>query len=200
MRAVSPVEQKILSILEPAAADLGFRLVRIRVSGGRRPRVQIMAERRADGGMDVEDCAKLSRECSALLDVADPIPDAYTLEVSSPGIDRPLVALEDFIAFTGHAARLELDRLVEGRRKFKGVLAGAEGGEIGIDLEGEDATAMIPFAWIKDARLVLSDDLIAEAERRRGLPSSKALLGEDDADADAQGPKFSLSVPEDPEE
>jgi len=120
--------------------------------------------------MLVEDCTALSRAISEVLDAADPISGEYLLEVSSPGIDRPLTRLEDFETYRGHAARVELDRLVENRRRFKGVLAGVEGGDVAIDLEGEDETALVPFAWISDAKLVITDELMkrgAEARARR---------------------------------
>jgi len=122
-------------------------------------RLQIMAER-PDGTMLVEDCAQLSRAVSDVLDAADPIAGEYTLEVSSPGVDRPLTRLADFATYEGYEARIELDRLAEGRKRFKGVLAGVEDDQVGFDLEGEEETAMIPFAWIVEAKLVLTDQLM----------------------------------------
>jgi ribosome maturation factor RimP len=110
--------------------------------------------------MNVEDCARLSRALSEVLDAADPIAGEYTLEVSSPGVDRPLTRLKDFATFEGHEARLELDRMAEGRKRFKGMLAGVEDGAVAIDLEGEEETAMIPFSWIAEAKLLLTDRLM----------------------------------------
>jgi ribosome maturation factor RimP len=117
--------------------------------------------------MSVEDCARLSRAISEVLDAADPISGEYVLEVSSPGVDRPLTRLADFQAYEGYEARLELDRLAEGRKRFKGVLAGVDGDQVAIDLEGEDETALIPFAWIADAKLVLTDQLMKKGAQAR---------------------------------
>jgi ribosome maturation factor RimP len=123
-------------------------------------RLQIMAERPVDGDMNVEDCARLSRAISEIMDAADPIAGEYTLEVSSPGVDRPLTRLKDFATFEGHEARLELDRMAEGRKRFKGILTGVDGDAVAIDLEGEEETAMIPFSWIVEAKLILTDQLM----------------------------------------
>ncbi len=161
MRAKTVTEQKILTAIAPAAKTLGLEIVRVRLFGRERRKVlQIMAERAADHTMGVEDCAQLSRAISAIIDVEDPVPGAFELEVSSPGIERPLTRLDDFERWAGHEARLELDRLVEGRRRFKGVLAGVEDGHVVMDLEGESDSALIPYAWIGDARLVMSDALM----------------------------------------
>ena len=130
-----------------------------------------MAERPSDGDMAVEDCARLSRAVSEVLDAADPIAGEYLLEVSSPGVDRPLTRLKDFDLFEGYEARLELDRMAEGRKRFKGVLAGIEGDNVAIDLEGEEDTALIPFAWIVDAKLVLTDELMKRGRRERAPPA-----------------------------
>jgi ribosome maturation factor RimP len=124
-----------------------------------------------DGEMVIEDCAKLSRKLSEVLDAADPINGEYTLEVSSPGVDRPLTRLQDFATYEGHEARLELDRLAEGRKRFRGMLAGVEGDNIAIDLEGEEATTLIPFAWIVEAKLILTDELM-----KRGAETRAARL------------------------
>src|SRR6202012_1694554 len=123
-------------------------------------RLQVMAERPSDGEMNVEDCAKLSRAISEIMDAADPISGEYVLEVSSPGVDRPLTRLKDFATFEGHEARIELDRMAEGRKRFRGVLAGVEGDNVAIDLEGEEATTLVPLAWIVEAKLVLTDELM----------------------------------------
>lgn len=166
MRAKTAIDERLLQIADPIAADLGYEVVRLRVMGGKTKRLQIMAQR-PDGNMDVDDCAKLSRAVSAVLDVEDPFSDEWTLEVSSPGVDRPLTRLAHFADWEGHEAKLELDRLVEGRKRFTGVLAGVEDGNVAVDLKGEDETALIPFDWIADAKLVMSDALIEESLRRR---------------------------------
>jgi ribosome maturation factor RimP len=172
VRTTSPFEDKLLALIEPAAGDLGYGIVRVRVMGARRKTLQIMAERE-DGRMTSGDCERLSRAISPLLDADDPMSGEYYLEVSSPGIDRPLTRLADFERWTGWHAKLELDRTVEGRRRFTGVLAGIEDGNVCIDLEGEEDTALIPFDWIGTAKLVLTDELIRETLRRRGADDSE---------------------------
>jgi len=161
MRGKTAEDLSLLEILDPVAEAAGYEIVRLRLMGGEHARrLQIMAERPSDGDMNVEDCARLSRAISEIMDAADPIAGEYTLEVSSPGVDRPLTRLKDFASFEGHEARLELDRMAEGRKRFKGVLAGVEDDAVAIDLEGEEETAMIPFAWIVEAKLVLTDQLM----------------------------------------
>ncbi|GIU67013.1 ribosome maturation factor RimP [Candidatus Phycosocius spiralis] len=167
MRTTSPHEDKLLALIEPAAHDLGYEIVRIRLMGARRKTFQIMAER-PDGRMSSRDCEKLSRGLSPLLDAEDPIDGEYTLEVSSPGIDRPLTRFLDFERWVGWEAKLELDRDIDGRKRFSGELAGIEDANVCINLEGEEDTALIPFDWIASARLVLTDDLIRESLSRRG--------------------------------
>lgn len=170
MRAKTPIDAHLLEMADPVAAELGYEVVRVRVMGGKSRRVQIMAQR-SDGNMDVDDCARLSRVLSQVFDAEDPFSEEWTLEVSSPGVDRPLTTLAHFADWQGHEAKLELDRLVEGRKRFAGELAGVEngpdGGKVAIDLKGEDETALIPFEWIADAKLVMSDALIEESLRRR---------------------------------
>ena len=135
-----------------------------------------MAERPDDHDIAVEECARLSRAVSEVFDAADPIAGEYLLEVSSPGIDRPLTRLSDFDLFEGYEARLETDRMVEGRKRFKGVIAGAEDENIAIDLEGEDETALIPFEWLVDAKLVLTDELMkAGAEKRAARNENQSV-------------------------
>ena len=168
MKARTPFEDKLLGLVEPVAADLDFRVVRLRVHGGsKRQRLQIMAERE-DGSMNVDDCARLSRALSAVIDVEDPFTGEWDLEVSSPGMDRPLTTLADFADWAGYEARLELDRMVEGRKRFTGTLAGVEDEAVLIDLKGEEETAVIPYAWLAEAKLLLTDALIAESLKRRG--------------------------------
>lgn len=166
MRAKTPIDEQLLAMADPVGAELGYELVRVRVMGGQSRRVQIMAQR-PDGNMDVEDCARLSRALSEVFEADDPFSGEWTLEVSSPGVDRPLTTLAHFADWEGHEAKLELDRLVEGRKRFTGELAGVEDGKVAIDLKGEDETALIPFEWIADAKLVMSDALIEESLRRR---------------------------------
>ena len=150
------------------AEAVGYEIVRLRLMGGSKTgrTLQIMAER-PDGEMVVEDCAILSRAISGVLDELDPVAGEYRLEVSSPGVDRPLTRLKDFEAYEGYEAKLELDRLAENRKRFKGVLAGIEGQDILIDLEGEEETAQIPFAWIVDAKLSLTDKLLKRGAEMR---------------------------------
>lgn len=154
-------------MLEPASRDLGYEIVRIRVIGSRNKTLQIMAER-PDGKMASIDCEKLSRGISPLLEAEDPMDGEYALEVSTPGIDRPLTRLADFDRWIGWQAKLELDRAIEGQRRFTGELAGTDGTNVCIDLDGEEDTALIPFEWLANARLILTDDLIRESLRRRG--------------------------------
>lgn len=156
---------KVAAIIEPALDDRGFRLVRVAISGREGKTLQVMAER-ADGSMTIEDCEAVSREISTLLDVHDPIAGAYRLEVSSPGIDRPLVRPSDFEDWAGHEAKIELSQPIDGRKRFRGRLEGFEGGEVRIEVDlGEAGRQVIglPVGLIGEAKLVLTDDLIREA-------------------------------------
>jgi len=153
-------DERVLSIVAPVAEDLGYRIVRIRVMAGKRQTLQIMAERIADGQMEVSDCEALSRAVATELEVEDPITEAYVLEVGSPGLDRPLTHTQDFETYAGYLARVELDRLVEGRKRFRGVLDGFEDGQIAIVLDGETDAAQIPFDWVSEAKLLITDELI----------------------------------------
>ena len=175
MRGKTTEDQRLVELLDPVAEAAGYEIVRLRLMGGENARrLQIMAET-PDGEMVVEDCARLSRAISEVMDAADPISGEYTLEVSSPGVDRPLTRLKDFATYEGHEARIELDRVAEGRKRFRGVLAGIDGDNIGIDLEGEEATAMVPFSWIVDAKLILTDALM-----KRGAEERAARIEGDD--------------------
>jgi ribosome maturation factor RimP len=155
-------------ILTPVIEGMGFEVVRIRLMGGMAKTLQIMVER-PDGGIEVDECALISTAISAVLDVEDPLEDAYALEVSSPGIDRPLTRLKDFETWEGYEARLETTEMIDGRRRFKGVLAGIEGDEVLINLEegAETLTVGLHFDWLSDAKLVLTDELIREMLRAR---------------------------------
>ena len=154
-------------LIAPAVEAMGYEIVRVQLSGGDRLRLQIMAERRADGTMNVDDCAEVSRAVAAILDVEDPIDSAYTLEVSSPGIDRPLTRLADFDRFAGFEARIETALPVDGRRRFRGRLLGTRDG--GVAMICEEAEVLVPFADIQKAKLVLTDELIA-ASRHPASP------------------------------
>ncbi|MFO1014697.1 MAG: ribosome maturation factor RimP [Caulobacteraceae bacterium] len=174
MRGKTAEDRRLLDLLDPVAEAAGFEIVRLRLMGGDHVRrLQIMAER-ADGSMVVEDCAILSRAISPVMDAADPITGEYTLEVSSPGIDRPLTRLKDFETYEGLEARIELDRMADGRKRFKGELAGIEDDNVAINLEGEEETALIPFAWITEAKLVMNDDLM-----KRGADERARRIAED---------------------
>jgi ribosome maturation factor RimP len=170
MRGKTAEDLNLLELLDPVSQAAGYAIVRLRLMGGEHARrLQIMAERPSDGDMNVEDCARLSRAISEIMDAADPITGEYTLEVSSPGVDRPLTRLTDFESYEGFEARIELDRLAEGRKRFKGVLAGVDEGQVAFDIEGEAETALIPFAWIAEAKLVLSDKLMKRGADQRAL-------------------------------
>ena len=179
MRAKTVEDRQILELVDPVADSIGLSIVRVRLMGGTlRRRLQVMAERPSDHDISVEECARLSRAMSEVLDVADPVAGEYLLDVSSPGIDRPLTRLIDFELFDGFEARLESDRMIEGRKRFKGMLAGVDGDNVAIDLDGEDDTALIPFDWLVDAKLVMSDALIkrgAALRAARGEPEDDGL-------------------------
>ncbi len=188
MRGKTQEDIGLVELLDPVAESVGYEIVRLRLMGGaEQRRLQIMAER-PDGDMNVEDCAKLSRAISEIMDAADPISGEYTLEVSSPGVDRPLTRLKDFDTYAGLEVRIELDRVAEGRKRFKGELAGVEDGQVGLNLEGEDDTTVyFPFEWIVDAKLVLTDQLMKRGAEQRaarvGTDADSEDLG-DDADDD----------------
>ncbi|MDP6709067.1 MAG: ribosome maturation factor RimP [Alphaproteobacteria bacterium] len=157
-------------LIAPSVEAMGYALVRVRFMGDQqRPTLQVMAERMDGAEMCVDDCAELSRTISALLDVEDPLPGSYLLEVSSPGIDRPLVKAADFERFAGHEAKLECRRAQDGRKRFRGRLLGLEGEVVRLALaDGSGETAEIPLADLAEAKLVLTDELIETALKRRG--------------------------------
>ncbi|WP_269715067.1 ribosome maturation factor RimP [Caulobacter sp. NIBR2454] len=183
MRGRTAEDRQLVELLDPVAEAVGYEIVRLRLMAGKEQRrLQIMAER-PDGDMNVEDCARLSRAISELLDVQDPISGEYVLEVSSPGIDRPLTRLKDFETYEGLEARLELDRLADGRKRFKGILTGVEDDNICIDLEGEEETALVPFAWVVEAKLVLNDVLMKRgADQRAARIENEQASSADDAE------------------
>jgi ribosome maturation factor RimP len=169
---------EIAGLAEPVLAELGFRLVRVVVSGRNGATVQIMAER-PDGTITVEECAEISRRLSPVLDVHDPIKGQYTLEVSSPGIDRPLVRPSDFEVWAGHEAKVEMKEPISGRKRFRGVLEGIDGEEVRIEVELDQLGRQViglPLGLIGEARLVLTDELIRETLRRtkKGNPDRAA--------------------------
>jgi ribosome maturation factor RimP len=175
VRGKTPEDCSLIELLDPVAEAAGYEIVRLRLMGGNTRRLQVMAER-PDGTMDVADCARLSRAVSEVLDAADPIAGEYLLEVSTPGIDRPLTRLKDFEVYAGLEARLELDRVAEGRKRFRGQLTGVEGDNVGVNLDDEpDATVYFPFAWITEAKLFLTDELL-----KRGAEERAARLTESD--------------------
>jgi ribosome maturation factor RimP len=166
--AKTAIDRRLAEIVSPTIEGMGFELVRIRLMGGRTPTLQIMADR-PEGGIVVDECARISTAVSAVLDVEDPIEENYVLEVSSPGIDRPLTRLKDFDAWADYEARLETNELIDGRRRFKGLLRGTEGDEVLIEIvEGKETlTIGLKFEWLSDAKLILTDELIAEMLRQK---------------------------------
>lgn len=162
--AKAAIDRRMAEIITPVIEDMGFELVRVRLMSGKTTTLQIMADR-PNGGIEVDECAEISNAVGAVLDVEDPILDEYTLEVSSPGIDRPLTRLKDFDTYEGYEAKIETAELIDGRRRFKGVLAGIEDDEVLINVE--EGTIGLQFSWLSDAKLVLTDDLIKEMLRQR---------------------------------
>lgn len=163
--SVVPTE-KVAELIEPSLNAMGFELVRVVVSGKTRPTLQVMAERADRGPMSVEHCAEISRTVSAILDVEDPFPGTYQLEVSSPGIDRPLVRSRDYERFAGFEARIETQEPIEGRRRFRGRLLGLDGDQVRLQLT-EGGEQAIDLAAIRRAKLVLTDELLAAAQGRQ---------------------------------
>ncbi|MBP5858704.1 ribosome maturation factor RimP [Marivibrio halodurans] len=177
------IEARIRELIEPAIEEMGFEIVRVRYSGSKRPTLQIMADRKDEAPISVDDCADISRAVSAILDVDDPIPDAYSLEVSSPGIDRPLVRPRDYERFAGFEAKVELARMTGGQKRFRGMLAGIEEGDVLLDMTEDGAKqttrVRLPFTEIATAKLVLTDALIAWAEAQQ---EEHDLYDEDDVE------------------
>jgi ribosome maturation factor RimP len=174
---------RVAAIAEPVIEGMGYRLVRVRISAADGCTVQVMAER-PDGSLTIEDCEDISHALSPVLDVADPVDRAYRLEISSPGIDRPLVRRADFARHAGHLAKIEMNVPVDGRKRFRGILLGVEGEAARIRLDdaktakaGEPAEFLLPIEDMADAKLVLTDDLIAEA-LRKGKAAEREARGE----------------------
>jgi ribosome maturation factor RimP len=176
------VAARVAAIAEPVLNGLGFRLVRVRVSGLSGCTVQIMAER-PDGTMIIDDCEAVSRALSPVLDDTDPVDRAYQLEISSPGMDRPLVRRSDFERYAGNRVRIEMAVPVEGRKRFRGMLNGVEGNAARVHREdaadGEPADVLLPLDEMADAKIVLSNDLIANSLRRGKQAAESAERAED---------------------
>jgi len=166
--ARAAMDRRITEIITPTVEDMGYEVVSVRVMTGKESILQIMVQV-PDGSIEVDECAQVSTAVSALLDVEDPITDVYTLEVSSPGIDRPLTRLKDFDRWDGFEAKIETEELIEGRRRFKGELRGTEGDEVLIEIEdqGKQVTIGLKFDWLTDAKLVLTDELIRDVLKGR---------------------------------
>ena len=179
--AKTAIDRRLAEIVTPAIEGLGFELVRIRLMGGLTKTLQIMADR-PEGGIDVDDCGKISTAVSAVLDVEDPIEDAYHLEVSSPGIDRPLTRLKDFDLWDGYEARIETSEMIDGRKRFKGMLRGTEGDEVLIEIE--EGTIGLKFDWLADAKLILTDELITEMLRQKKATGEVDEAAFDDIEED----------------
>lgn len=158
------LEDRVAEIIEPTLEDMGFALVRVQLSGGKRKQLQVMAEHKNFGPMTVDDCAQISRAISAVLDVEDPITDAYNLEVSSPGIDRPLVRPADFDRFKGLLARVDVATPIDGRKRFKGKIAGIDGETVTV--ETDQGPLQFDFGDIAKASLIITDELLRSAPER----------------------------------
>ena len=170
------MDKKLAELLTPILEDLGFEMVRVRLSNGNPSTLQIMADR-LDGQIGVDELAEINTSVGTILDVEDPIPENYTLEISSPGIDRPLTRKKDFDSFQGFEAKVETTELIDGRRRFRGVLAGVNNDEVLINLE--EGTIGLKFTWLSDARLVLSDDLIKKMLKKN---AKAGILNEENFD------------------
>lgn len=157
--------ERVEQLLTPTIEDMGFRVVRVSLSGGNNAVLQIMAEPADGSEMIVEHCAKISRAASAVLDVEDPIPGAYALEVSSPGLDRPLVRLADYERYAGFDAKIEMKSLIDGRRKFRGRVSGTDGNDVLIDIDGEQVR--LEHAAIAKAKLIITDEMLAKLEEEK---------------------------------
>ncbi len=159
------LSERVEQILTPTIEDMGFDVVRVSISGGTNATLQIMAEPADGSEMTVDHCADISRAVSAVLDVEDPIQGAYSLEVSSPGLDRPLVRLRDYDRFAGYEAKIELTSLIDGRRKFRGRVDGTDGTDILIEMDGEQFR--LDHAAIAKAKLIITDEMLAKLEEEK---------------------------------
>ena len=185
--AKAAIDRRLAGIVTPTIEGLGFELVRLRLMGGKRHVLQIMADR-PDGGIEVDDCARISRAVSAVLDVEDPIAGEYVLEVSSPGIDRPLTRIKDFERYAGYEARLETSEAIDGRRRFKGELAGVQDGEVLVEIP--EGVIGLSFDLLADAKLVLTDALVAESlatRKAQGFEPGEIPAGFDEIQTENDG-------------
>jgi ribosome maturation factor RimP len=192
------VAARVARVVEPTIEGLGYRLVRVKITAQNGCTVQIMAER-PDGTMTVDDCEKISRGLSPVLDVDDPVGTAYHLEISSPGIDRPLVRKSDFDRWAGHEAKIELRQMLSGRKRGRGILIGTEGDDVIIrrtDVKpGDDDELRFPIRGIEAAWLVLTDDLIRESLRReKAIREAGGDFDDDDDDLSEDGPDSEPAV------
>ncbi|MEZ0262706.1 MAG: ribosome maturation factor RimP [Alphaproteobacteria bacterium] len=164
----TPQTKKVEKAISPTAQGMGYEIVRVLMvgAGSGKPTLQIMAEK-PDGTMNLDDCSRLSQAISAVLDVENVMDGAYYLEVSSPGIDRPLTRLKDFERYKGLEAKVELDTAINGQKKFKGKLLGANGDTVNLQTE-EGPVQALPFGHIQKAKLVLTDELIKSAQQKKG--------------------------------
>ncbi len=177
--AVAPIEQRLAEILRPVIEGMGYELVRLRFMGGEGKTLQVMVDR-PKGGIDINELAEISTALSAVLDVEDPIENAYTLEVSSPGLDRPLTRPADFETWAGFEAKLETREPIEGRRRFRGRLHGMEGNEVLIEIA--EGVIGLPFEWLASARLIANDELIEKMmAMRKATPVESLDKGSFDA-------------------
>jgi len=183
------IDARVAAIIEPTIVEMGYQLVRVKLSSQNGLTLQIMAER-PDGIMTVSDCEKLSMAISPVLDVEDPIDKAYHLEVSSPGIDRPMVRKSDFTKWTGHVVKFETSVMVEGRKRFRGTIKSVSEDAFVLDREAagkdEDPLVTIPFNALSEARLILTDDLIRDAlkaDKAARAAANENFENEDDTDA-----------------
>jgi len=186
---------RVAAVAEPVVTGMGYRLVRVRISGTDGCTVQIMTER-PDGTLTIEDCEEISRALSPVMDVADPVPQAYRLEISSPGLDRPLVRRSDFERYSGHLTKIEMAVPAHGRKRFRGILLGVEGDDARLRRDdakaGDEPEVLLPIADMAEAKLVLTDELIAEALRRGKAAEREALEGVED---DFQGEPANQNEP-----
>lgn len=188
------VAARIATIVEPVLAGLGYRLVRIKVSSQNGTTLQIMAER-PDGTFSVEDCETVSRAVSPVLDLEDPITTAYNLEVSSPGIDRPLVRAGDFDRWSGQEAKIELEPPLEGRKRFRGIITAVEGDKVVVELKDNAGEVRLPLSSVSEAHLVMTDELIRESLRR----GTAELDVDDDVEIEDDEPEDGVQPADEPE-
>jgi len=177
----TPLIKKIENTINPVAESMGFEIVRILMVGSGKPTMQIMAERPQDGQITIDECRKLSQAISAVLDVEEVMGDkAYFLEVSSPGVDRPLTRVKDFKHYTGKSAKIEIEPAIEGRKRFKGILNGIKGDNIILSIEQENEKNIdieIPFSYVEKAKLTVSEDLLNRKQPKKLNQKSKKEAG-----------------------